>query len=141
MYPEAAAVGLWTTASDLARFVLELQRALRGESDVARPETAALMVEPRVELPANGDWVALRELGIEPPDHFGLGLFVTGPAESARFSHLGGTAGFFCGIVGSIGDGSGAAVMTDSDPHPVFFAALLAIADAYGWPDFRSASR
>lgn len=32
-YPEMAAAGLWTTASDGARYVIEVQRSLRGDAN------------------------------------------------------------------------------------------------------------
>src|SRR5271156_1404960 len=31
-YPEMAAAGLWTTPSDLARYLIEVQRSLKGEA-------------------------------------------------------------------------------------------------------------
>lgn len=136
VYPEAAAAGLWTTAADLARVVLALQHALADRPGPLSSETAALMVGPGGELPEEGQWTALREVGLEPPDRFGLGLFL----DERRFSHLGGTEGFFCGIWGALSGGTGAALMTGRPAGPDFFDIVLAVAEERGWPGFRAAA-
>jgi CubicO group peptidase (beta-lactamase class C family) len=47
VYPELAPDGLWTTPSDLARAALELQLALRGETNrLLQPRTAEQMLTP-----------------------------------------------------------------------------------------------
>src|SRR5262245_54739506 len=47
VYPEQAAAGLWTTPSDLARFVIEIQQALRAIAGrVLSPAMAREMVTP-----------------------------------------------------------------------------------------------
>ena len=58
-YPEEAAAGLWTTPSDLARFLVAVQRGAEGSE---------AMIAPHHELPAEGEWTVLRSLGLEPPD-------------------------------------------------------------------------
>jgi CubicO group peptidase (beta-lactamase class C family) len=135
VYPEAAAAGLWTTPSDLARFALGLQRALAGDSDPITSGTARLMVSPQVDLPAEGELSELRELGIEPPDQFGLGVFVS---SSRWFSHLGDTAGFFAALNASIAGGMGLVVMTNADPHPFLVELWLELADEHGWEGVRA---
>src|SRR5262249_27971513 len=57
VYPEMAAAGLWTTPSDLARFAIEVQRALRGESRVLEARTAQLMLTPHPVPGAALGWV------------------------------------------------------------------------------------
>jgi len=126
VYPEQAAAGLWTTAADLGRFVSELQRGVAG---------AEQMKAVQVELPADGEWAVLRTLGIEPPDRFGLGLFLTG---DAWFSHLGGAHAHFSGMFGSLDGEGGAVLATEGEATPAFFEALLALADEHGWRHFRA---
>src|SRR5271156_301142 len=47
IYPEMAAAGLWTTPSDLAQILVDIQRALAGqEGGVLSPAMARLMLEP-----------------------------------------------------------------------------------------------
>lgn len=47
VYPEQAAAGLWTTATDLARFAIEVQLAIQGRSErVLAPAMAREMVTP-----------------------------------------------------------------------------------------------
>ena len=43
-YPEMAAAGLWTTASDLARFAIGMQKMLRGDAGPLSPATARDMI-------------------------------------------------------------------------------------------------
>ena len=68
IYPEMAAAGLWTTASDLALFAVDIQQTLAGESSkVLSQAMVQQMLTPQVE------------------DHIGLGLFLSGKGETARF--------------------------------------------------------
>jgi CubicO group peptidase (beta-lactamase class C family) len=76
LYPEMAAAGLWTTPSDLARFGIEIQRALAAQSKILSREMARQMVTVQ-----KGSW------------GLGLALEYTGK-ESARFGHAGGDVGF-----------------------------------------------
>jgi CubicO group peptidase (beta-lactamase class C family) len=120
-YPEQAAAGLWTTASDLARFVVAPQEGADGTE---------AMVEPHCDLPAEGEWTMLRSLGLEPPDRVGLGLFLS---AGGWFSHLGGAHGFFSAFLGSLAGGHGVVAMTRGGATPAFFERLLAIARERDW--------
>jgi CubicO group peptidase (beta-lactamase class C family) len=114
-YPEQAAAGLWTTATDLARFVTVLQRDARS------------MWMPQIELPADGEWGELADLGLRPPDRFGLGLFL----QDGWFSHFGSAFGWFSGLYGSTEDGRGI-VAASSEALPVIEAVLAAGVER-GW--------
>ena len=63
VYPEMAAAGLWTSASDLAKFVLDLQGSAKGEpSHVLSAETAQMAFTP-------------------VKSGYGLGFTVSGPCK------------------------------------------------------------
>ncbi|MBX7166080.1 MAG: beta-lactamase family protein [Pirellulales bacterium] len=126
VYPEQAAAGLWTTSSDLCRYVMGVQRALAGEPGAVLPrELAEQMVTPVGEGP------------------FGLGPFLTlSDGRVVRFSHGGSNAGFRCEVAGTIEGGCGAAVMTNSDNGGELASEILrTIARAYGWPGAALESR
>jgi CubicO group peptidase (beta-lactamase class C family) len=75
IYPEMAAAGLWATASDLARFVIAIQKAAAGESNpVLSQAMTRLMLTKQL---ANG----------------GLGLFLEG-TRTPLFMHEGRDEGF-----------------------------------------------
>jgi CubicO group peptidase (beta-lactamase class C family) len=119
VYPEMAQGGLWTTASDLARFLLELQRAGRG-----RPN--ALLSAPTAQ-----------EMFTPPyaPD-VGLGIFLDGADDSRRFSHQGGNEGFSSRIVAYLSRPLGAVVLTNFHYPMLVDEVLHAIAVEYGWPGY-----
>jgi CubicO group peptidase (beta-lactamase class C family) len=137
IYPETAAAGLWTTAEDLARMACAIQRAAAGQPSPVTADTATAMLTPHVSLPPDGEWAILASMGMQVPDQFGLGLFHNG---GERFGHIGGAASFFSALTGSTRNGSGAVVMTATNPTPYLFDILLAIDEQQGWHGFRATS-
>jgi CubicO group peptidase (beta-lactamase class C family) len=133
-YPEAAAAGLWTTPTDLARFVCALQASLGELPSPLHHAAAVHMLTPHRQLPARGEWNALPLFGLRPPDSSGLGLFLTG---REWFSHIGGARSFCSMLTGSLADGTGAVVMTATGSPRIMFRLMRAISDEEGWSHFR----
>ena len=117
VYPEQAAAGLWTTPSDLARFVIEIQRALHASAGrVLSQAMAREMVIP---------------VGVGP---FAVGLVVAKRGEGWYVNHSGGNWGFQCELVAHVRKGYGVIVMTNSDSgRPVVDEIEARGAAAYGW--------
>lgn len=118
-YPEMAAAGLWTTPTDLAKFLLEIQTALEGRSSVVSEATARLMTTAEKQ-------------------GYGLGLSLSGAGATATFGHGGSNEGFKCQMAAFVESGRGAVVMTNGD-RGGFLAAeiMMAIAREYGWPAYK----
>lgn len=127
VYPELYAAGLWTTPSDLAKFLIEVQLSLEGRSNrILTTGFTRMMVTPG---------------GV---GHYALG-FTTGadtphrpapPGEADRFfGHTGGNWGFRGNFVGSLEGGNGYVILANSsEANPVIFVELPArIRAAYGW--------
>lgn len=116
-YPEMAPAGLWTTPSDLARFAMEIQKALAGRSSVLSANMAQQMLAP-------------------VKNNYGLGPGTGGGTGRLYFSHGGSNAGYQCFLV-AYNDGDGAIVMTNGDNGGQLAAEIVrTIAREYGWPDF-----
>jgi len=137
-YPEAAAAGLWTTPTDLARLVCALQDCRASLPSALHRTVAAHILTPHAPLPARGEWTALPLFGLRPPDSAGLGMFLAG---DEWFSHVGGTRSFCSMLAGSIADGSGAVVMTATGSPRLMFRLMRAISDQEGWRRFRVSGR
>lgn len=118
-YPEMAAAGLWTTPSDLARWITAVQRAHAGAADALLPrELTVAMLTPGI-----GDW--------------GLGLAIEGEGDAKVFAHGGANAGFRGTFTGYVTGGRGLVVMTNSDVGAAIASEVAAaIAREYGWPGF-----
>ncbi len=123
-YPEMAAAGLWTTPSDLCRYILEVQQSLVGKANhVLSAEMTKQMVTAGM-----GNW--------------GLGLEIGGTSPNQYFSHGGDDAGFVSLFVAYENTGEGAAVMTSSDRGGIIANEIMhSIAAEYNWPDFRPTER
>lgn len=125
VYPEQAAAGLWTTPSDLARFVIEIQTAVRGPAGkVLEQSSAREMVSP---------------VGVGP---FAVGLRTENRGEGWYFTHGGSNWGFRADIVGHLRKGYGVAIMTNGDNGGALINELEArIAAAYSWDSLDKPNR
>jgi len=125
VYPEMAAAGLWTTASDLARLAVAFLRALRGEPSPLplKPETVASMLRPQLPDQKPGD------------DFVGLGWFCYGKDDDFWFGHQGGNMGFLSELKLFPARGKGAVAVVNSTPGwPLPREILGAIGREYDWP-------
>ena len=98
VYPEHAAAGLWTTATDLAKFLIEVQKSLLGQSNRVLPQPIVHeMVTP---------------VGVGP---FAVGFSIEKKGEGWYFMHSGSNWGFQCDMIAHRARGYGVVVMTNGD--------------------------
>jgi CubicO group peptidase (beta-lactamase class C family) len=116
-YPEQSAAGLWSTPSDLARLVIEMQLAIRG------PKGAALSQATAREL--------LTPTGV---GGHGQGWAIERRGEGWYFTHSGSNWNFRANIVAHVRNGYGVVIMTNSENGWGVITELEArIAAAYNW--------
>jgi CubicO group peptidase (beta-lactamase class C family) len=121
--PNAAAGGLWTTATDYAKFVIELEKEYTGESHLVLHQKMAQMM-------------VTAGMGPSESIRWGLGVRVGGTPPHIYFEH-GGSAVYQCDMVGYPA-GDGVVVLTDGGGGgPLSDEIIRSVAQAYGWPDFQ----
>jgi CubicO group peptidase (beta-lactamase class C family) len=121
VYPIMAAGGLWTTTSDYARYVTELQKTYQGRSDkIISRELAGQMLTSHVS------------------EQYGLGVFIRDyNGEKNYFGHLGDNRGFFAGFIAHLTDGYGAVVFTNAQNGAELIREIFnGIAAVYGWKGY-----
>jgi CubicO group peptidase (beta-lactamase class C family) len=116
--------GAWSTAADLAKVVIEIQRAIVSDSGtILSRESARMMVT-------------------EEMNHYGLGVFVKGSGDSLEFNHTGHNEGYRSIMVGYPFAGKGAVILTNAETSTkLVFELLRSIAEVYGWPGYRTIER
>ena len=116
VYPEMAAAGLWTTASDLARFAIGLQRTLAGTSQPVLPATL------------------LREAFTVQKDNYALGFAMSGEGPTRRFGHNGRDEGFDAMLTAYCESGQGVVLMINTNDNSSALRKIVdAVADTYHW--------
>ncbi|MFK7983438.1 MAG: serine hydrolase, partial [Saprospiraceae bacterium] len=113
-YPEMAAAGLWTNAPELAKFVIDLQQTLKGNSEKVLSQAMAKQMVTAVE----GDFI-------------GLGIFL----KEGRFGHGGWNEGFSSEMTGHIEDGYGVVAMINANQPDLLNEVMDAVARVYNWED------
>lgn len=117
VYPELAAAGLWTTPTDLARFIVELQRALRGVANTTMTkQTAEQMITP---------------VGV---GRHAIGLVIEQRPEGPYFSHGGNNWGYRAFMMGHTQKGYGFVIMTNGENGMALMNQVAdRIVNAYHW--------
>ena len=120
IYPESTAAGLWTTPTDLAKFVIEVQKSYEGKSN-------KILSQESVE----------KILTQQPNSPHGLGPVVTKYQDGiTEFEHGGVDEGFISYMVGFTKNGQGAVIMTNSmNGGQLLDEIVRSIADTYSWHD------
>lgn len=115
--PQLAPAGLWTTAGDLARLLIDLQASASGKKGHRlSPAMTRVMMTP-------------------VKDNWGLGLALYRDGVP-RFGHDGVNPGFESFMVSYVGKGDGIVVMTNGgDGRRLTNEVVRAVAADYGWPD------
>ena len=116
IYPEMAAAGLWTTASDLARFAIGIQQATTNHSTPVISQAMAHMM-----------------LG-ENKGSPGLGVFLEPRNGELTFLHNGRNEGFDAFMIGFVSTRQGAVIMINANDDSGAIAEILKIvAEEYDW--------
>ena len=119
IYPEQAAAGLWTTPTDLAKYIIECQLALEGRSKkVLSPAMMKKRLTPYIDSAA------------------ALGVFIENRNGQKYFNHNGGNEAFLCTSYGSMQDGNGVVIMINGDNFSVVNELLNSVARVYEWKGF-----
>jgi CubicO group peptidase (beta-lactamase class C family) len=114
-----AAAGLWTTASDLARFAMGIQQSLGSSSK-------QLLLQPMA-----------RQMVTRQKEDSGLGVFVEGKGSTSRFSHRGRDEGFDSALLAYVEGGKGVVILMNANDESRFVPRIFRrIAELYHWPDF-----
>ena len=119
MHPEAAAAGLWTTAEDLARLLIELHRGWQGRSAVF-------------------DQTLVRQLLARPSSGHVYGFRLLGEGEGQFLVHYGGTQGYAAGMALNLHSGQGAVYLSNgAGGRGLGQEFLMAVAKSEGWAEFQ----
>ena len=118
IYPEQAAAGLWTTPTDLAKYIIETQLAYAGKSEkVLNRETTQIRLTPYLD-----------------DSDAALGVFIDNFDGTKYFQHSGSNEGFRCQYYGSLEGGYGVVVMVNSDDGDIIPAIVGSVSKVYGFP-------
>jgi len=115
-YPEQAAAGLWTTPTDLAKYIISIQKSRKGnKTELLNTETVNKMLTIH-----QGNW--------------GLGPHLANHKQGLVFGHGGKNAGFTNNLLAYADSGNGIVIMSNGDSaNPLIAELQIAISSFYQW--------
>nr|MBX2845241.1 beta-lactamase family protein [Saprospiraceae bacterium] len=120
LYPESAPAALWTTPTDMAKFIIGVQHAYEGKDEMAlSTASAALMMTPPLEGTTNAN-----------------GVFIEQQGSTTYFEHNGSNEGFKCHYTASLSGGKGVVVMVNSERYDIIPEIVRSVANAYDWEGY-----
>jgi CubicO group peptidase (beta-lactamase class C family) len=121
LYPESAPAGLWSTPSDIAELLVQVQLGLQGRSKVVSKQVAERMT------------TAVASIGA-PDVSTGMGTFIERHGGTLYFGHDGMNDGFLSVSRATTTGGEGAVVMTNgAGARELILEILRSIAVEYKW--------
>lgn len=121
IYPEQAAGGLWSTATDIAKFVLSIQNDLRGGKNATLTKQLT------------------QEMLTPVLNNYSLGFGIVEKGGEKYFWHEGESYGYNAMYYGSFTTGKGVVILTNAYPsngQPFIQELLNSVATVYNWKDF-----
>ncbi|SMC42350.1 serine hydrolase domain-containing protein [Moheibacter sediminis] len=119
VYPEKAAAGLWTTPTDIGKYIIEMQLAYKGlSSKVLNQEIAGLHLTPY------GDESAA------------MGTFLQDRNGEKYFFHDARNQGFSGFYIAGLTNGKGVVLFVNSEDGTILLELLNSIALVYDWEGF-----
>ncbi len=118
-YPEMAPAGLWTTATDLAKFAVNIQKSLKGQSEKGLSTAmTTTMLTPFVE------------------EFTGLGIFIQKKKDETYFGHGGWNEGFSSEFAAHKDKGYGVVVLTNANQPNFISEVIRSVALTYNWDNY-----
>ncbi|HZG23646.1 MAG TPA: serine hydrolase domain-containing protein, partial [Chitinophagaceae bacterium] len=119
--PQVAAGGLWSTATDLALFVIEVQKSVKGRSNkILSASITEEMLKPQIKA---------------RHEYWSLGFNVADKGQASWFEHGGLTDGYISEMIGFVHEGNGVIILTNSQTSfPLIMEIVRGVANVYNWP-------
>lgn len=123
VYPELGPAGLWSTPSDIARWIIELQRSLGGKSSIGlSAENVRMMFTPILES-------------------YGLGAEIRGANGTLAFTHSGANVGYQA-FYFAYAAGDGIVILTNGDNgYELILELVRSVSRIYNWKDYKTVTR
>ena len=119
VYPEKAAAGLWTTPTDIGKYIVEMQLAYKGQSSkVLNKEMTGLHLTPYEN------------------ESSAMGTFLQERSGEKYFFHDAGNKGFRGFYIAGLNNGKGVVLFVNSEDGTILLELLNSIAFVYDWEGF-----